>query len=421
MTTTPRPPGAPRAALAPGFGEALHEAVGLAALSPSSHNCQPWAIAWLTSSEARRTAVRFLREGEDGPDRGRGGDMDTSRDRRVEFLVLALDRERQLGSLPAHAVEMLLSCGLYWQVLLSSLDALGWGLDGVRSSGGAAARHGDRDGRDGFTEGLRAALGVAWPPDWSPLCVVRLRRGRPSGGMAELRRAVRARGTNRGPYLPGAVDPLVLDGLLAPSTGMAGSADVAVRHLSAEAERSDFAEFVARHGGRDFSHPHAWRETHSFLRWSREEAEERGDGFTLAQLFGPLSAPRRLAMRVALAPATMRVLRRAGYHRLLARQLAAVVRPSPVVVAMSFAHGSPTVGDAVRAGARLADYWLRTTGAGLALHPVSVVIQHDDLRTRLEDRLGLPGRAFFISRLGRPAMELPRAPRRSPSKALRTV
>ncbi|BCL32965.1 RedV protein [Streptomyces aurantiacus] len=418
-TSTHRTPSAERRSP---FEAALREAADIAALSPSSHNCQPWGVAWPVSSGARQAAARRVDEARgggtsaesisDGSDGSDGCDGSS----RSEYVVLALDRERELTSLPAHAVEMQLSCGAYLQILLRSLALLGWSTDGI---GFVEPRPGEQErGRSDF----HRRLGDTWPASWSPLCAVRLRRtGPPSGALAELRRTARARVTNRAPYRTEAVEPAVLAGLRAPSAGVAEGAEVTVRHLVADSERAVFADVVARHGGRDFSHRQAWRETHSFLRRNEAEAAAQGDGFALSQLFGPMSGPRRLALRTALAPTTMRVLRYAGYHRVLARQLARVVRPTPVVVAMSFADSVPGLEATVRGGAHLAEYWMRATDAGLALHPVSVVLQHDDVRTELQDRLGLPGRTFFVSRLGRSLTEFPPSRRRIASSAVRPI
>jgi nitroreductase len=367
----------------PGFPDALRVATELAVLSPSSHNCQPWAHAWLTSSRARRSAATML-----------GGASDDER----EYLALALDRRRELDALPAHAVEMRLSCGLYWEILLRGLAAQGWVLDRLRFTGTSADER---------------ALDEGWPAHWSLLSVAELRRApQPEEGLAELRTTVEARHTNRGPYREDDIDPVVLKGLDAPATAVAAEAPVEIEHWRSEAERSRFVRFVARYGGRDFSHDAAWRETHGYLRWSASEAAARGDGFTLQHLFGPLSRPRQLFLRTALNPSLMRVLRFGGYHHVLAWQLAQITRPTPAIVAMSFRDESPDTAAMVQAGARLADYWLRATQEGLALHPISIVLQHDDVRRALQESFGLPGRTFFVSRVGHPAAEFPASPSR---------
>ncbi|MVO85124.1 hypothetical protein GPA10_10240 [Streptomyces sp. p1417] len=500
------------------FADALDVAARIAVLSPSSHNCQPWALAWARGSASRAVAARLL-AGPGGEPAVGGGPAPGGEDGdgTCEYLVLGLDRDRSLRSLPAHAVEMLLSCGLYGQLLLRALDAQGWTADALRFAAGPA----EGDPAPGME-----LPGTAWPRAWAALCVARLRPtartatgtaawtgtgtaartgtgtaawtatgtaartgtgpaartptgpaertgepagkpagkpigeltgqppgeptgqppGEPAGELAALRATARARRTNRAPYRPHPVRPALLDGLTTPSgCGAARGAEVGVRHLTSEADRAAFADLVARYGGRDFSHRAAWRETHAYLRPTAAAAAARGDGFALDQLFGPLPWPRRQALRVALAPATMRLLGRAGYDRLLARRLADVVRPTPAVVAMSFTRRTPTAGgapttqgapttgrtpapedtptlaDAVKGGARLADYWLCATRAGLALHPVSVVLQHDDVRAALQSRLGIPGRAFFVSRVGWPTAEFPSSPRRPAGASIRTI
>ncbi|MFB7657280.1 MULTISPECIES: RedV protein [unclassified Streptomyces] len=373
-------------ASAPAFAQALDAAAGPAALSPSSHNCQPWGLARATTPGARRTAAALT-----------GADT-------AEYLVLALDRRRELTALAAHAVEMEVSCGVYWRLLLRGLAAQGWSA--------VAAHVVEADDGSGF--------GAEWPASWTPLCVAALRPGRPSGErLDDLRETGLARRTHRGPYRP---EPLAADLLrdledAGPSEAEPHPRPLHVRHLTNPQELGAFASFVARHAGRDFGHRRAWRETHSFLRWSTESAAARGDGFTLDQLFGPLSGPRRAAMRCALAPTTMNLLGRAGYHRVLAAGLANVVRRTPAVVTMGFADETAGRADLLRGGARLADYWWRATRSGLSLHPISVVLQHDDLRNRLAAELRLPGRTFFVSRVGVAGRPAPRSHRRASAAA----
>ncbi|QDQ14797.1 RedV protein [Streptomyces spectabilis] len=393
----------------PGFEAALGAAVRVAALSPSSHNCQPWAVAWARGGGARAAAARAV-PGASGSD---------------QYLVLALDRERRLRALPSLHVEMLVSCGAYGQLLLRALGAQGWAVAGLRFAPG----------------GLEGPLAAGWPwqepgpadwpRTWAPLCVARLRPapGGPAEDLRALRDTAEARRTHRAPYRPQPVAPDVLDRLAAPTgTAVARDADVGVRHLTSDADRAALADFVARHAGRDFSHGPAWRETHAYLRFSAADAAAHGDGFTLAELFGPLSRPGEWARRLALAPMTMRLLRHVGYPGLLARQLARIVRPTPALTVLSLTGTrAPTLADGVKGGARLADYWLGATAEGLVLHPISAVLQHDDLRHALEDRFRIPGQAIFLSRLGRPATDaagvsgLPRSRRRPAHAPLRTI
>ncbi|MFI7391212.1 RedV protein [Streptomyces tendae] len=371
------------------FAQALETASGPAALSPSSHNCQPWGLGRAVSAAARRTAAELT-----------GTEAD-------EYLVLALDRERELTALAAHAVEMEVSCGVYWRILLRGLAAQGWSAAAVRVLDGGAGPV------TASGPGGGPSFGAGWPPAWTPLCVVALRPAPPSGERtADLYETALARRTHRGPYGRQPVAPALLRDLEAPGPPGAGTHPVHLRHLTRRSELRAFAAFVARHAGRDFGHRAAWRETHSFVRRDTADAAARGDGFTLEQLFGPMARPRRTAMRLALAPTTMHLLGKAGYHRVLAAGLADIVRRTPAVVTMGFGGQAPTRAEQLEGGARLADYWWRATGHGLSLHPISIVLQHDDLRGRLERELSLPGRTFFVSRVGVAGSPAPRSHRR---------
>ncbi|MGX9226018.1 hypothetical protein ACWV95_06225 [Streptomyces albus] len=229
-----RPPADPGAG---GFTEALAEATAVASLAPSSHNCQPWALARLTGERARAAARLFAGTGNRTGPAGDG----------TETLALAMDRTRTIGALAAHDVEMRVSCGAYWQLLLSALAAQGWHPEGI-----------EYPATDG--EGRRLA-GDRWPESWSLLGVARVRRtGDGDGSFRRLRETAAARRTNRGPYRASGIGTDVLAELTGPSAGAAADAPVAVTHLRGETERRAFGDFVARHGGRDFSHDAAWRE-----------------------------------------------------------------------------------------------------------------------------------------------------------------
>lgn len=370
------------------FPEALRTAAEIAVLSPSSHNSQPWAIASLTSDRARAAAAELLAH---------------QQEPQARYLALAIDRDRRLDTLPAHTLEMLLSCGLYWTILQRALAALGW-----------SAR---RVAYVSDTPGSWLPDGI-WPARWAAVCVAVFERRTPDRrALDDLRTAAQARRTNRLPYQDVPVEPGVLDAL---SRDFAGD-EVSVCYLRTDADRARLSRFIARHAGRDFSHAQAWRETHSFIRWSPRDTHAYGDGFTPDSLFGPLPLHRRRLMRLALSPAAMTLLGHIGYHRYLAGQLARLVRSSPAAVVLTTAHSDPEAGAGLRCAESLANFWLAATQAGLALHPVSVVLQHDDLRAAFQAEFGLPGRAFFLARLGYPRAECQPAPRRPAMSAWREV
>jgi len=371
------------------FEAALDRAVHVAALSPSSHNCQPWALAHLAGPEARSAAAALL------------GDQASSAH---HYLALALDRSHQLSALPAHGLEMLLSCGLYGQLLVRALASQRWTL--------AQAT---------FLAPEAPELHEDWPEQWTALCVLKLAPdGEPVESITELAAVADARRTNRAPYRDEPIDAAILDALDAPGTALSADSDVRVSHLSSAEDRARLADLLVRHAGRDFSDLAAWRETHSYIRTPQQVAEQ-GDGFTLAQLFGPMRPARRRFMELALAPSTMRALRHLGYPRLLAGQLAAIARDTPVISILSLPAENPAASDLLRAGAYLTDYWLRATHSGLAMHPLSILLQHEEARRDLQTHFDLPGRAFFVARLGRSTVAFPRTARRASAAARRAL
>jgi nitroreductase len=87
------------------FAIDLKRACTLAALAPSSHNSQPWALVWIEQTAMLDQLSALI-----------GHSFSDSK-----VLVLAIDRERELSGLAAHRVEMNVSCGLFLQLLLETL------------------------------------------------------------------------------------------------------------------------------------------------------------------------------------------------------------------------------------------------------------------------------------------------------------
>ncbi|MCA9537837.1 MAG: hypothetical protein KC620_03050 [Myxococcales bacterium] len=359
------------------FEPAFAAALTLAEASPSSHNSQPWALA------VGAPAVLGL----DGPAGSRA-------------LVVCLDEDRKLRTLAAHTLEMNLSCGMYLQALLLALRQQGF-------SGRLAWRIGDAP---------RPKFGADLPATWTPLAVAIVAPGKPDDDVTDRVAALPARRTNRAPYAEGALAAADVAPLCAGEVAAEGPVGepLAVTIFDQPGDVKALGRFVARHAAADFAHAAAWRETHAYIRHDPANAV---DGFPLTQLFGPLSWARTWFFRIALHPVTMGVLKWFGYPRIIAGEFGALVAGSPASVA--FALTDPKAGDAdqLLAGARLLDAWLRLTAAGFAMHPVSVVLQHDDIRTKLQSEFNLAGRVVFFARLGRPVAAFPPTPRRGAANA----
>lgn len=364
-------------------------------------------LTWLNSQQARPCAARLLNS------TGSAESRSTPRADSM-YLGIALDQARQLDALPAHLLETQLSCGAFTQMLTRALACQGWWLErGVLAGDPGSWQY-------GTTPDAVQALGEErWQPGWSLLAVLELRYvGVPEGSLTEFTELARRRRTHRGPYEDTAVDQALLDGLLTPSPGLAAEAPVIIRHLATRELRGQFAQFVAHGAGRGFNDPAVWRQARRYLRRDEAEAARYGDGCQLDELLGqPTSLTHESGRGVGTRPTAMRLLRRFGYSRVLAGKLAATARSTPVVVAMGLTTGAPVAADGLRGGARLVDYWLAATRRGLALQPLSMLVQHDDLRQRIQSTLALPGRTFLISRLGRPPFEPYAAGHRRPTSA----
>lgn len=362
------------------FAGALARAATVAQRSPSSHNCQPWGLATLVSAAGMAEAARLT---------GGRGDQ--------HYVAVAVDGGRVLTALGgAHHIEMLLSCGMYRQLLGDSLAVLGWRL-----------RH------ETVVTGIDR-FGPSWPAAWSPLWIASAESGPvDAAAFDQVARLADQRRTNRSPYLPGPID---FDALAT----VAGH-DVELRRVRTSDERRRVAQVVARYGGRDYGDPAAWRETHSYLRGDQADADRRGDGFTYDQLFGPLTAARRALVRTALHPASMRLLRPAGYHRVLAHQVAAGVRRSTDLIVVSRPGDRHDAAEVAACGRAIMRVWLEATRQGLALHPLSVVLQHDDARRTLQTELGIGGRAYFLARIGPPTVVTRPTARRPYAECIRQV
>jgi nitroreductase len=376
-------PVAPSADLA----DALDAAVRLAALAPSSHNSQPWALAVAAAGPLRaRLAAHLAATGAAPIDPG------------APLLVLGLDRARSLRALPAaHALEMDLSCGAYVEVLVRALATRGWSAGHV---------HAD-DSRT-----LARALGAPWPVTWEPLAVIALRReagGSPARHTA-LATALTARRTNRGPYLPRPMTRPMLDALAVASSALAPSASFAPRVITDRKTIEAAAGVVRRFAAYDFHDFAAWSETYAFIHWTDAAARGAERGFPITQLFGPMPGWKRRALRVLLSPHALAFLKYLGAGHVLARGLAQLVAAGPALVAMELSPQAP-LSRRLAAGGAMLDLWLRAGAVGLALHPVSVVLQHDDARVALERAVSAEGRVFFFARVGQPTTTFPPAPR----------
>jgi hypothetical protein len=186
------------------------------------------------------------------------------------------------------------------------------------------------------------------------------------------------------------------------------------------AVRRAVAQLLRARGAIDFLHAAAWNETYRHIRFTSTSE----DGLPIDSLLGKrTSVPWRRVLSVVLSPAVMRAAGPLGLARSMATAASRAVAAAPLLIYLSFRDAAPSVDAQVEAGARLQAMWLEAAAHGVALHPFSVLLQHDDLRAGLAQCLEADsGRGFFFARAGRPLTEAPRALRRpKPRERVRII
>jgi nitroreductase len=279
--------------------------------------------------------------------------------------------------------------------------------------------HGDPSRRDlhlsvgGFIEALHLALAAdgvsAETPD--PLgfktpagTTLTLRSAVPAGSQALLAASLlRRRQTSRLRYSPRAPEPAAI-AALAQAAEAAGLALHVVDQ--AAAERRDLDAWTYAAARESWLDPRAVAELNDWVRIDPEGARRPQDGLSTHCL--GLSP----AETVALVAATRAGVWRAAHFTFLAPVLAAALGRSEAraVEEAPFLGVLVAPGEAGDAGAGLLRVWLAATHAGLALAPVSVLL--DRRGWELGRRLGVsPTRLVTAFRIGRSA-PAPRSARR---------
>lgn len=319
--------------------------------SPSSHNSQPWLLRY-------------------GFDRGQ------------ERISARVDPRRRLDSLPAHRHEMALSLGAFWYAFAVALRARGRAITAEPSGAGASE------------------------------VAARLREAPHDVQARDELSVIAARRTYRGPFLPRTVPRDAISAIVASGAASEGLVTSRCRPSVAVHEGEvvrALADLTRRSASRDFLHAAAWAETWSYLRDDNDCGAV--DGFTVGQVFGSRPLVLNLALRQATRPALMPIVGRAGLARVLSHGLADLVARSAILTVSADVDDTSPLADWTRAGAHMHEVWLECTRQGLSLHPVSVLLQHEEVRRDVESVVGTPGRVVFLARLGTAARDSGPGPR----------
>jgi hypothetical protein len=197
----------------------------------------------------------------------------------------------------------------------------------------------------------------------------------------------------RGPYAPGGVPEEALadlgPGLAAlPARVLAGDLAVADRHL--------------------FGTPVAVRELGEWLRLDPRHPRYRLDGLTDRALELSRGQARALAAALAALRAAPFV-RHLGLPAVLAAAGRGLLRRDGTVLVLAALPDEEGAAGRVAAGRRLQRTWLALARHGLAVHPLSQLIDCPTTAARLADRVGAEPLAVF--RVGRPLVEPVRSAR----------
>ncbi|MEU9114939.1 hypothetical protein AB0D04_24920 [Streptomyces sp. NPDC048483] len=196
----------------------------------------------------------------------------------------------------------------------------------------------------------------------------------------------------RGPHLPGRLTPSQLTSVRGALTGPHTLFELPARALTALAVRAD------RHL---FGTAPVATELRAWLRLHPGHPRYRADGLTYEAL--ALSRTEAAGLRAVLAPRPYALLRRLGLARLLAGTQRGLLRHDGSVLVFT---GPRDMGerDLVRAGQDLVRTWYALTELGLAVHPLSQLIDNPDTAASLGALLPADaGRVLAVFRAGRPA------------------
>ncbi len=351
------------------FDQDLSDSVSLARWAPSSHNCQPWKLVYLKRHRSLVTALTKQALPDD-----------------EEVLLLAIDKQRKLKALKSLELEMYISCGMFLALLCEVFSVQGYvctlhWLCNLPPS-----------------EGLHE---IEEKEKCHGLVLIRLQalKDKNDDAYAELEKNIRERRTHRAEFVKGFIDKKTKKRLFKSRwTTDFGGTELKLEIEDNQSTLKRSAELVARFAGLDFSHYQSWKETYRYIHFN--EKNESKDGFYLQSLMGPMSRTKSFAMRLILAPLIMQVLRLVHLPNKMAAQLANLVSGSSQLLFCSVSKQHPDPKTLTKAGVRLMEIWLNAQALGIALHPVSVLLQHNNARQDLSRFMRVEGRLIFFARMG---------------------
>ncbi|MDF9814351.1 hypothetical protein [Streptomyces sp. SPB162] len=208
-------------------------------------------------------------------------------------------------------------------------------------------------------------------------------------------RTVELRGCARGAHTGGRLTAADLGAARAGLEGT-GLTEMPARRLAGLAVRADRWLFGT---------PPVVRELRTWLRLSRNHPRYGADGLTYESL--AMSRAEAAGLRAVLVPGVHGVLRRLGLARLLAASQSGLLRYEGSVLVLTTTAGTDEPGTGgpgavVRAGQELVRAWYALAERGIAVHPLSQILDCPRTEQELARRLGGRERPLAVFRAGRP-------------------
>jgi hypothetical protein len=290
---------------------------------------------------------------------------------------LQFDQTRMLDSLPSLTREMYLGCGIFLEFLLQVLAGLGMQTQ-TRWLG-----HGRR------LIAIEARLTSA--PDERLL--------------EHLIYQIQSRRTVRAPYRSPQIPAQLHEKISHENSLFDGNVAL---HCGTEKMKT-LATLCRHYASLDFSNRNVWRETFRYIHFDETQATE--DGFYFSNLFGQRSAWFRWAFRLGLHPSNHWLYSLLSIPAMMASTFSKLVSTQGHI--MTLTAGDESAKSLFVAGRSLGRFTLKIQQMNWVMHPLSVLVQHDEPRARVAAALDLHQPLVYIARLGQ-CSDIPRAaPRRA--------
>jgi nitroreductase len=226
-----------------------------------------------------------------------------------------------------------------------------------------------------------------------------------------LYRMIPIRSTSRLPYDPAPIAPEIL------ATLQAVTSPPCELHVLTDPDATrEVRALVATATAVQLADPPVAAELYGWLRFSPRDRRWYRDGLNAACM--GWRSWEAAAIRLLLAPATLRLLAPLGLHRALCANVDQQAPPAPALCLLTIAgmEGSapPGIAERIEAGRTLQRIWLTATAHGLVTHPLSAAVDVPQTRPRVLARFGVSPDRHHVNlfRLGRsaPPARSPRLP-----------